>query len=97
MRTPQGKISVYNLANLRTQENMKTNQTLSLQILNERSSLLKSTQCPQELENKIGCGQLEECIIQAKYELDLAKRMLEERAWESLISEPPKNQWKWPL
>merc|ERR1712210_389091 len=67
------------------------------QILNDRTALLKSTQCPQELEKKIGGGQLEECIIQAKYELDLAKRILEERAWEPLISEPPKNQWKWPL
>merc|ERR1712223_281268 len=67
------------------------------QILNERTALLKSTQCPQELEKKIDGGQLEECIIQAKYELDLAKRILEERAWEPLISEPPNNQWKWPL
>ena len=66
-------------------------------ILNERTALLKSTPCPQELEKKIGDGQLEECIVQAKYELDLAKRILEERAWEPLISEPPKNQWKWPL
>ena len=70
---------------------------ISFQILNDRTALLKSTQCPQELEKKIGGGQLEECIIQAKYELDTAKRILEERAWEPLISEPPKNQWKWPL
>jgi NADH dehydrogenase (ubiquinone) 1 alpha subcomplex subunit 5 len=68
-----------------------------LQIVNERSAILKSNTDIQELEKKLNCGQVEECITQATYELDLAKRILEDRAWEPLIADPPVDQWKWPL
>ncbi|XP_076637517.1 NADH dehydrogenase (ubiquinone) subunit ND-13B [Colletes latitarsis] len=48
------------------------------------------------IEEKIGCGQLEEVIIQAQNELTLAEQMSKFRPWERLMEEPPKHQWTWP-
>ena len=67
------------------------------QIINERAALVKSTNDVNELEAKINCGQIEEVIIQAENEVDLARLILETRSWEPLVNEPPQNQWKWPL
>jgi len=67
------------------------------QIVNERSALLNSERDIAKLEQKIGCGQIEEVIVQAENELLLARRMLEWKPWEPLVQEPPPNQWKWPM
>ena len=67
------------------------------QIINERAAMVKSTQDIQELEKKINCGQIEEVILQAEMELDVAMKFLETRAWEPLVEEPKPNQWKWPM
>ena len=50
-----------------------------------------------KLEAKINCGQIEEVILQASRELNLAQNMLVWQPWEPLISEAPRNQWKWPI
>lgn len=63
----------------------------------KRLQLVTSEPDVSQLEQKIGCGQIEEVIWQAKEELDLAKNMLRWRAWEPLVEQPPKNQWKWPI
>ncbi|GBP90601.1 NADH dehydrogenase 1 alpha subcomplex subunit 5 [Eumeta japonica] len=49
-----------------------------------------------ELEQKIGCGQAEELIIQAENELNLARKMLTWKPWEPLVTIPPPGQWNWP-
>ncbi|BHF60977.1 ndufa5, NADH-ubiquinone oxidoreductase subunit [Sparganum proliferum] len=50
-----------------------------------------------DLEKKIDCGQIEEVIVQANREYELAKNMLKWKPWEPLVAEPPANQWKWPI
>lgn len=67
------------------------------QLINERAEMVKLTPDVAELEQKVGCGQIEEVIVQAENELRLCRRVLEWRSWEPLASEPPPNQWKWPM
>jgi len=57
---------------------------------------LKIKEIP-ELEKKIGCGQIEEVIMQAENELLLSRKMVEWKPWEPLQTKPAPNQWKWPL
>ncbi|WKX89650.1 hypothetical protein Q1695_008922 [Nippostrongylus brasiliensis] len=49
------------------------------------------------LKEKIGMGQIEEVIEQAEYELEVARAILESKAWEALVEEAPKGQWNWPI
>jgi NADH dehydrogenase (ubiquinone) 1 alpha subcomplex subunit 5 len=51
----------------------------------------------KELEQRIGCGQAEELILQAENELILARKMLTWKPWETLITKPVPHQWTWPL
>lgn len=48
------------------------------------------------IEEKIGCGQVEELIIQAQKELSLVEKMKTWKPWESLVQEAPPHQWDWP-
>ncbi|XP_050682059.1 NADH dehydrogenase [ubiquinone] 1 alpha subcomplex subunit 5 [Leptidea sinapis] len=66
------------------------------QIVRERAAVLKETKNSFEIEAKINCGQAEELIIQAENELNLARKMLNWKPWEPLVSKPPKGQWDWP-
>jgi NADH dehydrogenase (ubiquinone) 1 alpha subcomplex subunit 5 len=50
----------------------------------------------KSIEDKIGCGQIEELILQAKNEMRLAEKMIEWKPWEKLMQEAPSNQWTWP-
>lgn len=68
-----------------------------IQIVEERAAMVKSTTDIQELEKKIGGGQIEEVLIQASNELQLARKTLEWKSWEPLVAEPGPNQWKWPI
>ncbi|KAF5398700.1 ETC complex I subunit region [Paragonimus heterotremus] len=50
-----------------------------------------------KLEKTIDCGQIEEVIVQAQREYDLARSMLKWKPWEPLVELPPADQWKWPI
>ncbi|CAG9836602.1 unnamed protein product [Diabrotica balteata] len=65
-------------------------------IINERSKILKSTTDVVSIERQIGCGQIEEVIVQAENELILARKMLNWKPWEPLVKEAPPTQWTWP-
>nr|CUU97571.1 hypothetical transcript [Hymenolepis microstoma] len=66
-------------------------------LVSERLALVEKTPVIAELEKKIDCGQIEEVIVQANREYELAKNMLKWKPWEPLLQEAPPNQWKWPL
>ncbi len=59
-----------------------------------RLSVVESTSSIQDIENKIGCGQVEELIVQAENELKLVKMMEEHKVWESLQEAAPAGQWQ---
>ncbi|KAL5112170.1 hypothetical protein TcWFU_005520 [Taenia crassiceps] len=66
-------------------------------LVSKRLNLVEQTSSISDLEKKINCGQIEEVIIQAKNEYELAKNMLKWKPWEPLVQDPPPNQWKWPI
>ncbi|XP_068132493.1 NADH dehydrogenase [ubiquinone] 1 alpha subcomplex subunit 5 isoform X2 [Hyperolius riggenbachi] len=67
------------------------------QIVNERINAVQTEPSIEKLEQKINCGQIEEVILQAESELNLARKMAEWKPWEPLVEEAPANQWKWPI
>jgi len=67
------------------------------QIVKEKNALVQSERDTFELEKKIGCGQIEEVIIQAENELLLCRKMVEWKSWEPLQTQATPNQWKWPI
>jgi len=58
--------------------------------------VLKETEV-KAIEDQIGCGQVEELIVQAENELSLSRRLLQYQPWEPLATKTPTNQWKWPI
>ncbi|EUB61609.1 NADH dehydrogenase [ubiquinone] 1 alpha subcomplex subunit [Echinococcus granulosus] len=66
-------------------------------VVSERLALVEKTPNVSDLEKKIDCGQIEEVIVQARNEYELAKNMLKWKPWEPLVQEAPPNQWKWPM
>lgn len=60
------------------------------------SRLLLQTTDVFEIEKKIGCGQVEELIVQAENELVLSRKFLSWKPWEPLQRQAPPRQWDWP-
>ncbi|XP_031825410.1 NADH dehydrogenase (ubiquinone) subunit ND-13B [Nomia melanderi] len=68
----------------------------TMKLVQERDNIVRKTKNVADIEEKIGCGQVEELIIQAKNELSLAEKMRLWKPWESLVEESPPHQWDWP-
>ncbi|THK33017.1 NADH dehydrogenase [ubiquinone] 1 alpha subcomplex subunit 5 [Diachasma alloeum] len=65
-------------------------------VIKDRTAILISTEDIATVEEKIGCGQVEELIVQAENELLLARKMSVWKPWEPLVAEAPEHQWTWP-
>ena len=62
-------------------------------ITKQRLDLVNKTEDVMELENLINCGQIEEVIVQANDELQLAEQMSSWQSWEPAESQAPAGQW----
>lgn len=58
-----------------------------------RLAVVESTEVTEVIENKIGCGLIEEILVQAGEEYDLVKKMAEWKPWEELEEKPLDDQW----
>lgn len=97
--TPHHTLGILYSKILRTLEKMPASaayRKYTEEIVNERAQVLKSVQNVEEVEKKIGCGQVEELITQAENELLLSRKMLNWKPWEPLVREAPATQWDWP-
>ena len=65
------------------------------QITNEKLSMVKAKPDVKTLEEQLHRGQIEEVILQAENKLSLGRKMVQWKSQESLVEEPPANQWKW--
>ncbi|XP_060079199.1 probable NADH dehydrogenase [ubiquinone] 1 alpha subcomplex subunit 5 [Ylistrum balloti] len=66
-------------------------------IIKGRLALVEKETNLLKLEEQINDGHIEEVVLQAKRELKLSRQLLDCKAWEPLVAEAPKNQWKWPM
>jgi NADH dehydrogenase (ubiquinone) 1 alpha subcomplex subunit 5 len=58
-----------------------------------RLAIVESNEVIEKIENQIGCGLIEEVVIQANEELELLKKMAEWKVWEPLQEQPLEDQW----
>ncbi|XP_033344846.1 NADH dehydrogenase [ubiquinone] 1 alpha subcomplex subunit 5 [Bombus vosnesenskii] len=65
-------------------------------LIKERTDIISQNESVPAIEEKINQGQIEELIIHAKNELNLAQDMFEYKPWESLMEKAPLHQWTWP-
>ncbi|XKL58990.1 hypothetical protein PGB90_000006 [Kerria lacca] len=65
-------------------------------LVKSRLQVVMDNKTVEEIENKINCGQIEELIQQAEYELILVRKYISWKPWEPLSTQAPLNQWKWP-
>lgn len=58
-----------------------------------RLAVVESEEVVERIEDRIGCGLIEEVVIQADEELALVKKMKEWKVWESLEDKSEEGQW----
>ncbi|KAH8365676.1 hypothetical protein KR093_003217, partial [Drosophila rubida] len=66
------------------------------QLVKQRAEAVAQNKDVNDLEKAVGCGQVEELIVQAENELILARKMLGWKPWEKLVQPAPAKQWDWP-
>lgn len=59
----------------------------------KRLEIVQSTENVREIESQIGNGLVEELLIQAAEELELAKKMKAWESWAELEEKPLADQW----
>ncbi|ODQ82099.1 hypothetical protein BABINDRAFT_160295 [Babjeviella inositovora NRRL Y-12698] len=59
----------------------------------QRLAIIENNDITEVIEEKIGNGLIEEVIIQAHDEYELAKDMAEAKCWEDLQDKPLDDQW----
>lgn len=59
----------------------------------KRLEIVEQNEDVSQIENQIGNGLIEELLIQANDEFELAKKMVEWKAWEELEEKPLEDQW----
>ncbi|QPG75695.1 hypothetical protein FOA43_003054 [Brettanomyces nanus] len=58
-----------------------------------RLAVVEKNEVLDRIEKEIGCGLIEELVIQANDEYNLAQKMAEWKAWEPLQEKPLEDQW----
>jgi len=66
-------------------------------VIQDRLAIVQTEKTVEGIETRIKQGQAEELIVHAENELVLARKMLDWKPWEPLTTQPPPNQWKWPV
>ncbi|KAG5365836.1 NADH-ubiquinone oxidoreductase 29.9 kDa subunit [Yarrowia sp. B02] len=62
-------------------------------LTSHRKQIVEDNEVSEVIEAKIGAGLIEEIVIQAHEELELAKKMSEWKPWEELEEKPLEDQW----
>lgn len=60
-----------------------------------RKQIVEESQTREQIEQKMGAGLIEEILIQAGEELELVKKMKENKPWEDLMEHPEPDQWRY--
>jgi NADH dehydrogenase (ubiquinone) 1 alpha subcomplex subunit 5 len=58
-----------------------------------RLAVVEANEVVEKIEQQIGCGLIEEVLIQAHEELELTRKMAQWKAWEPLEEKPLDDQW----
>lgn len=58
-----------------------------------RLKIVEENEITEKIENQIGGGLIEEIIIQANDELNLARELAKLKVWEELEEKPLEDQW----
>lgn len=88
-------VAIYN-ATLKELDGIPDSSIYKQSVINftkERLNIVSSESVVENIENKIGCGLIEEVLIQANEEFELVKKMKEWKVWEGLEEKPLEDQW----
>lgn len=58
-----------------------------------RLDIVKQNEVTEVIEEQIGNGLIEEILIQAGYEFELAQELADKKVWEELKEKPLADQW----
>lgn len=62
-------------------------------VIGARKKIIEENDVREVIESKIGCGLIEEILVQAADEYILAEKLAELKPWEELEEKIPEGQW----